>query len=78
MRTLPPELEAKIDEVKSWMFDGDQKRVAKLARVAESEVSATLNKKKNPCMRVVEKGIEVMNQNKARFECQTPSMKVAS
>jgi hypothetical protein len=75
MKPLPPELEAKIDEVKSWMFDGDQKDVAKMAGVAESTVSQMLNKKRVPSKIVLDAGIEVMNKNKARFEI--PTMKVA-
>lgn len=76
MKSLPVELEAKIDEIKSWMFDGDQKEVAKRSRDTESRVSQMLNKKLTPTKKVLEFGIEVMNENKIAFEIQ-PSMKVA-
>lgn len=69
MKPIPAELEAKIDEVKSWMFDGDQKLVAKKARRDEPWVSRVLNKKVAPDKRILEAAIEVMNENKARFEC---------
>jgi hypothetical protein len=76
MRTIPAELEAKIDEIKSWMLDGDQKEVAKRARTFETRVSQILNKRIAPDKKVLDFAIEVMNENKARFEIK-PSMKVA-
>ena len=75
MRTLPPELEAKIDEVKSWMLDGDQDKVAARSRKSREWVNKVLNKKAFNAS-ILEAGIEVMNENKARFEC-SPKMKVA-
>lgn len=69
MKPISPELEAKIDEIKLWMFDGDQKQVAKRARVSETWVSRVLNKKTGPDKKVLDYAIELMNENKARFEC---------
>jgi hypothetical protein len=76
MKAIPAELDAKIDEIKSWMLDGDQKEVAKRARTFETRVSQILNKRIAPDKKVLDFAIEVMNENKARFEIK-PSMKVA-
>lgn len=76
MKALAPELEAKIDEVNSWLFYADQKEVAKRAKTWESRVSEVLNKKRPPTKRILEAAILVMNENKARFEC-SPKMKLA-
>lgn len=77
MKPLPSELEAKIDEIKGWMLDGDQKEVAKRARTWETRVSQILNKRIAPDKIVLDAAIQVMNENKARFEITTPKMKVA-
>lgn len=45
MRALPKELEDQIDKYKLWMFDGDQKRIAKEKKMSETMVSLVLNKK---------------------------------
>lgn len=76
MKALPPELEVKIDEIKSWMFSGDQAEVAKRARTWETRVSQILNRRIAPDKRVLEKAIEVMNENKARLEIKS-QMKIA-
>lgn len=76
MKSLPTELEAKIDEVKSWMFDGDQKEVARRAGTWESRVSEVLNKKVPPQKKILEKAIEVMEENKSGFGI-APKMKIA-
>lgn len=70
-RPIAPELEAKIDEIRHWMLEGDQKEVARRAGTWESRVSEILNKKRPPHKTILEKAIEVMNENKARFEVQT-------
>lgn len=75
MRTLPKELEAKLDEVKSWMLDGDQDRVAAKARKSRVYVNRVLNKHVFNAQ-ILEAGIEVMNENKARFQINT-TMKIA-
>lgn len=67
MKPLPPELEAKIDEVKSWMFEGDQDRVAKKAKMTKTWVNMVLNKRAFNA-RILVAAIEVMNANKAKFE----------
>lgn len=74
MKPLPSELEAKIDEVKSWMFDGDQDKVASKSRKSRVWVNKVLNKKAFNAQ-ILEAGIEVMNENKRRFEINV--MKVA-
>ncbi len=76
MKSLPTELEAKIDEVHSWMFYGDVKEVGKRACTWPQRVSAMLNKRIPIDKRVLEVGIEVMNENKSRFEIE-PKMKIA-
>lgn len=76
MKPLPTELEAKIDEVHSWLFYGDVKEVAKRSRTWATRVSAMLNKRQPMNKRVLEAAIEVMNENKARFECDA-KMKIA-
>jgi hypothetical protein len=78
MKPLPKELDELIDEIHCWMFSGDQKEVAKRARVAESRVSEILNKRIAPNKKVLDAGVEVMNENKARFQVPIkPAMKVA-
>lgn len=77
MKPLPPELSAKIDEIKSWMFYGDQALVAKKAKTWETRVSEVLNKKRQPNKKILAAAIEVMNYNKSQFDCE-PKMKVAS
>ena len=74
-RTLPTELEAKIDEVHKWMFEGDQDRVAAKSRKSREWVNKVLNKKAFNAQ-ILEAAIEVMNENKARFQIQ-PNMKIA-
>lgn len=64
-----PELDAKIDEIRNWLFYGDAKEVAKRARTWETRVSEVLNKKRPPSKRILAAAIEVMNENKAQFEC---------
>ena len=70
-KPIAPELEAKIDEVRRWMMEGDQKEVARRSGTWESRVSEILNKKRTPHKLILEKAIEVMNENKARFEIQS-------
>jgi DNA-directed RNA polymerase subunit K/omega len=77
MKALPTELIEKIKEVKSWMFDGDQAEVAKRAKTFETYVSAQLNMRRPPSKKVLDAAIEVMNENKARFEIND-RMKIAS
>lgn len=77
MKALPAELEAKIDEIKSWMFDGDQKEVVKRSGVKKQNVCAMLNKRQWPSKKVLDAAIQVMNENKARFEVRE-TMKIAS
>jgi hypothetical protein len=67
MRLLPPELEAKIDEVKLWLFEGDQARVAKKSRKSRQWVNAVLNKHAFNAQ-ILKAAIDVMNDNKAKFE----------
>lgn len=69
MKPLPPELSGKIDEIRSWLFYGDAKEVAKRARTWETRVSEVLNKKRAPNKMILDAAIEVMNENKRRFEC---------
>lgn len=76
MKAIAPELEAKIDEVKLWMLEGDQDEVAKRAKVDKTRVSKVLNKRITPTKKVLDKAIEVMNENKHRFEC-SQNMKIA-
>lgn len=76
MKPLPPELSAKIDEVKSWMMDGDQARVARKSGKYETQVSQVLNKKIAPNKKILEAAIDQMNKNKADFECNQ-NMKIA-
>lgn len=71
MRQIPTELEAKIDEIKSWLFDGDQQKIAIRAGRREETVSRALNKKQFSPV-VIEVAAEVMHENKRLFEIQTP------
>jgi hypothetical protein len=76
MKPIPTELEAKLDEIKSWMiFDGDQNRVAKKSGLSKQKVSAMLNKHVTPNKKLIEAGVEVMNENKAT--CEISPMKIA-
>lgn len=75
MKSIPAELEAKIDEVHSWLFEGDQDRVAAKARKSRVYVNRVLNKRAFN-MQVLEAGIEIMNKNKIALEIK-PTMKVA-
>lgn len=68
MKPIPTELEAKIDEVHSWMFDGDLERVARLSRKSKDWVCKVLLKRVTPNLAVIEAGVQVMNENKARLE----------
>jgi hypothetical protein len=77
MKALPAELEAKIDEIYSWMLDKDINKVAKISGRHRNWVSRVLRKKVAPDMKVIEAGIEVMNQTKARLEINS-NMKIAS
>ena len=73
-------MDSKIDEVRSWLFEGDQNEVARRARVDKTRVSKVLNKRITPTKKVLEKAIEVMMENKARFQCldsAPPKMKIA-
>lgn len=76
MKPLPVELEAKIDEIHSWMFDGDLDRVVSLSRKSKTWVSKVLNKRVTPNADIIEAGVKVMNENKARFEIR-PKLKIA-
>lgn len=67
LKPLPPELEAKIDEVKQWMFDGDQARVAKKSKKTREWVNKVLNKHAFNAQ-ILKAAIDVMNDNKAKFE----------
>lgn len=68
-RKLPPELEAKIAEVRMWLFDGDNKRIAKKAKMTREWVSLVLNGHGFNA-RIIEAAIEVMNENKAKFQIE--------
>lgn len=76
MKPLPTELDAKIDEIKLWMFEADQNEVARRAKVDKTRVSKVLNKRIAPTKKVLDAAIEVMEENKARFHC-SPKMKIA-
>lgn len=76
MKTLAPELEAKIDEVKLWMLDGDQERVAEKACKSRQWVNRVLNKHAFNAD-VLEAAIEVMESNKARFQINKSTLKLA-
>ena len=78
MRPLPPELEAKIDEVKLWMFNGGQRIIHIRTGVDEGTIAKMLNKKMTPSDKVLKAAIELMNERKAKFEVSTvPKMKIA-
>jgi hypothetical protein len=76
VRDIPEELHTKVIEIKSWLFHGDVKEVAKRSSTPRQTVSSMMNLKATPSKRVLECAIEVMNENKARFEIK-PKMKVA-
>lgn len=75
MKQLPIELEAKIDEINLWMFEGDRDRVAAASRKSREWVSKVLHKKAFNSQ-ILEAAINIMNENKSRFEC-APKMKIA-
>lgn len=77
MKPLPPELDAKIDEIRSWMFNGDQAKVARRSGRDEPWVSRVLNKKLPPDKKIISAALEVMEENKAHFGCGGPRMKIA-
>jgi hypothetical protein len=77
MRALAPELEAKIDEVKLWMLDGDQELVAAKSRKSLRWVNAVLNKHAFNAQ-ILEAAIEVMNENRARFQCTESTLRKVS
>jgi hypothetical protein len=77
MKTIPEELQAKIDEAKSWMLEGDLDRVAKVSGKTKGWVSKVLNKRVQPNAEIITAAIKVMNENKALFEINA-TMKVAS
>jgi len=73
--TIPAELKEKLNEINSWLFYGDKQEVAKRSGMTPTYVGMVLkgdafNKT------VIEKAIEVMNENKVRFEIK-PKMEVA-
>lgn len=70
MKALPTELKDKLREVHSWMFEGDQDRVAAKSRKTREYVNKVLNQKAFNAS-IMEAGIEVMNENKARFEIKS-------
>lgn len=75
MRPIATELELKIDEIRLWMFEGDQDKVAAKSRKSREWVNKVLHKKAFNAQ-ILEAAIEVMNENKARFEIQ-PKLKIA-
>lgn len=75
MKAIPTELEAKIDEINLWMFEGDRDKVAAMSRKSREWVSKVLHKKAFNSQ-ILDAAIQIMNENKARFECK-PSMKIA-
>lgn len=68
MRTLPPELAAKVKEVRTWMLDGDLDKVAARARKSKIYVSRVMNGHRFNA-KILEEAIKVMQENKARFDC---------
>lgn len=81
VNTIPTELQQKVIEANQWLFYGDKKEVAKRARKSEKYtimvLKAVMNGDGSKFNReIIECAIEVMNENKARFEI-TPTMKVA-
>lgn len=77
MKALPSELEAKIDEIRSWMLNGDQAEVAARSGRDEPWVSRVLNKKLPPDEKIITAAIQVMEENKVRFGI-TPKMKISA
>jgi hypothetical protein len=75
IHTMPEELSNKIDEARSWMFEGDFNRVASISRKSRVYVSKVMNKRAFNTS-ILEAAIKVMNENKRRFEIE-PSMKIA-
>jgi transcriptional regulator with XRE-family HTH domain len=78
MKALPQPLIDTIKEYKSWMFNGDQRDVAKRCGLAESTVSAMFNLKTTPSKEFLDAAKEVRDENVRRWEIQVPDMKVAS
>ena len=77
MTSLPAELEAKIDQINSWMFRaGSQNRIAKRAGVSAAQVSMVLNKKKAPSPEFLKAAEQVVNEIRVEFGCE-PMMKVS-
>lgn len=75
MKPLPKELDEKITEIHSWMFEGDQDKIAARTRKSRVFVNRVLNKRAFNAQ-IIEVALEVMNENRARFELQ-PKMKLA-
>jgi hypothetical protein len=76
LKTFPTELEHKLTEINEWMFYGDKGKVAKRSRKTLEYVGKVLSKKAFN-RHIIECAIEVMEENKARFQI-TPRMKIAS
>lgn len=75
MKALPAELEATIKEARLWMLDGDINRVAVKSRKSRVWVSRVLNGHAFNA-EIVDAAIEIMMENRSRFEC-SPKMKIA-
>lgn len=74
-KTIPTELGEKINEIDSWLFYGDKAVVASRSGKSKTYVGMVFAKKAF-CREVIDAGIEVMNENKARFEIK-PKLKIA-
>lgn len=75
--SIPDELKDKVKEVRSWMIiDGDMDRVAAKARKSRRWVQAVLNGHTFNAQ-IVEAGIEVMEENRARFQCNKSNLRIA-
>lgn len=80
VHTIPTELQQKVIEANQWLFYGDKKKVAKLANKNEKYtievIQAVMRGDGRKFNReIIECAIEVMNENKARF--QISQLKVA-
>lgn len=74
--TIPAELEDKIKEIRQWMIvDGDMDRVAAKARKSRRWTQKVLNGHTFNA-EIVDAGIEIMEENKARFRVQS-NLKIA-
>jgi hypothetical protein len=74
-KEIPQELATKLKEIDSWLFYGDKKKVAKrVGKRADYVGKVIAGELINP--QIIDVAIEVMNENKARFEIK-PKMKVA-